>query len=318
MNILVTGANGFVGRALCETLVKRGHFVRAAARDFKDLNLPAGSMEKFPVPGISGKTQWSAALKDVDVVIHLAARVHVMRDEASDPLAAFREVNVDGTLCLAQQAVQAGVRRFIFLSSIKVNGEASPPGRPFRPDDAPAPEDAYALSKLEGEQALAEVCAETGTEFVVIRPPLVYGPGVGGNFRAMLRWMRYGIPLPFGAVNNRRSLIALDNLIDLCAICVVHPAAANQVFLAADGEDVSTTELLLKIAHAYGQSARLFPLPTVWLQRCAALLGKRGVAERVLGSLVVDSAKASELLDWHPVVSMDEQLRKMARDDPNS
>lgn len=318
MNILVTGANGFIGRELCETLVKRGHFVRAVARDVKDLNVSAGSMEKFSVPGINGQTQWSTALKCIDVVIHLAARVHVMSDDAADPLAAFREVNVEGTMCLAQQAAQAGVRRFIFLSSIKVNGEASPPSRPFRPDDAPAPVDAYGTSKLEGEQAVAGVCAGSEMEFVVIRPSLVYGPGVGGNFRAMLRWMRCGIPLPLGSITNRRSLIALDNLIDLCAICVAHPAAANQVFLAADGEDVSTTELLLKIAHAYGRNARLFPLPEVWLRSCGNILGKSGAVDRLLGSLVVDATKTRELLNWRPVISMDAQLRKMAGNDSNS
>jgi UDP-glucose 4-epimerase len=206
----------------------------------------------------------------------------------------------------------------VFLSTIKVNGESTPSGGSFLPDDVPAPEDAYGVSKLEAELALRKICADTGMEIVVIRPPLVYGPSVGGNFRSLLRWVQRGIPLPLGAIDNRRSLVAIDNLVDLIAVCLTHPAAAGQVFLAADGEDISTTGLLLKIAHAYGRSPRLLPVPPSWLRWGAAVLGKEGAVDRLLGSLVVDSTKARDLLDWHPVVSMEEQLRKMAGDDSHS
>lgn len=311
-DLLLTGATGFIGRALMPRLSGDGWRVHAAVRRTSGLPM------EYSVGDIDAQTDWGAALQGCRTVVHLAARVHVMRDVAIDPLVQFRKVNVDGTLNLARQAAAAGVRRFVFLSTIKVNGEATQADRAFRPDDEPAPEDAYGVSKLEAELALKKICVETGIEFVVIRPPLVYGPGVGGNFRTLLRWIQRGIPLPLGAVDNRRSLVALDNLIDLTALCTSHPAAANQVFLAADGEDVSTTGLLLKIAHAYGRNARLLPVPPSWLRCCAAALGKAGAADRLLGSLVVDATKARELLGWHPVVSMEEQLRKMAGDDPRS
>lgn len=310
MKVLVSGAGGFVGRALCRALVETGYRVYGTCR----------SENGDLLPGVV-KVVWSGgdlglkAISQIDAVVHLAARVHVMRESAVDPLTDFRIANVDITRDLAKWAAAHGVKRFVFLSTIKVNGELSLPGRPFRPDDAPAPEDAYGISKLEAELALQKACADTGMEFVVIRPPLVYGPGVGGNFRTLLRWMQRGAPLPLGAIDNRRSLVALDNLIDLITVCLMHPAAANQVFLAADGEDVSTTELLLKIAQAYGRSARLLPVPSSWLRACAAVLGRRAAADRLLGSLVVDASKTRDLLGWHPVVSMEEQLRKMARDD---
>ena len=309
--ILVTGASGFIGQALTAKLAKANWAVNVAVRR-------SGKPSEFVVGNIDAQTKWAGALQGCRTVVHLAARVHVMRDEAVDPLAEFRKVNVEGTLNLARQAAEAGVRRFIFLSTIKVNGESSKPGRPFLPDDVPAPEDAYGISKLEAERGLQQLCAESGMELVVIRPPLVYGPGVGGNFRAMVHWVRRGIPLPLGAIDNRRSLVALDNLVDLIEVCLTHPAAANQVFLAADGEEVSTTELLLRIAHAWGGKARLLPVPPTWLRCGAAMLGKAGAADRLLGSLEVDSTKARDLLDWRPVVSMSEQLGKMTRDDSRS
>lgn len=308
--VMVTGASGFVGQAFCSECAKRGHAVVAASRTAFAFSEP---VRPVVVGDIADRTDWREALQGIDVVVHLAARVHVMRDTAGDPLAEFRKVNVEGTRNLARQAAEAGVRRFIFLSSVKVNGEATSPGRAFTPDDDPAPEDAYGVSKLEAEQALLDLCSRTGMEFVIIRPPLVYGPGVRGNFQAMLRGIRRGIPLPLGAIDNRRSLIALDNLTDLMATCLAHPAAANQVFMAADGEDVSTTMLLRKVAAAYELPARLVPVPAGWLRIGAALLGRRAAADRLLGSLVVDASKARAMLGWTPVVSMDEQLKKMAR-----
>lgn len=308
--VLVTGANGFIGRALVSRLTNEGWAVKAAVRR------PSGFPSESLVGDLGARTDWGNALQGCRAVVHLAARVHVMRDTARDPLIEFRAINVDGTLNLARQAARTGIKRFVFLSSIKVNGEQASAAQPFTVDAPPAPEDAYGLSKLEAESGLREICVDSGMEFVVIRPPLVYGPGVGGNLKALMRWVPRGIPLPLGAVNNRRSLIALDNLTDLIATCLVHPAAANQIFLAADGEDVSTTELLRRIAYAWGQTPRLLPVPTSWLARCAAMLGKTSIADRLLGSLVVDSSRTREALGWYPVVSMEEQLRRMAEDDP--
>lgn len=308
--VLVTGANGFIGRALVSRLANEGWEVKAAVRR------PSGFLSESVVGDLGARTDWGNALQGCRAVVHLAARVHVMHDTANDPLIEFRAANVDGTLNLARQAARAGIKRFVFLSSIKVNGEQATAAQPFTADAPPAPEDAYGLSKLEAESGLREICADSGMEFVVIRPPLVYGPGVGGNLKALMRWVQRGIPLPLGAVNNRRSLIALDNLTDLIATCLARSAAANQVYLAADGEDVSTTELLRRIANAYGRTPRLLPVPTWWLVRCAAILGKTSTADRLLGSLVVDSSKTREVLGWYPVVSMEEQLRRMAEHDP--
>jgi len=250
-----------------------------------------------------------------EAVVHLAARVHVMKDESSDPLSEFRRSNVDGTENLARQAAQAGVKRFVFISSVKVNGESTQPGQPFTPADAPAPQDDYGLSKFEAEQALWQVARSTGMEVVIIRPPLVYGPGVKGNFARMVHWVRQGVPLPLGAVHNRRSLLALDNLVDFIALCANperSPQAANQTFLVSDGDDVSTTELLRRVAHAYGVPARLLPVPLGLMHAAARLLGKAAEADRLLGSLQVDASKARNLLGWVPPVTMQAQLRQMA------
>lgn len=266
--------------------------------------------ETVIVGEVNGKTFWEAALNGVDVVVHCAARVHV-RNEDSDPLAGFREVNVAGTLALARQAAAAGVRRFVFVSSIKVNGESTSPGHPFRVEDSPAPEDAYGISKWEAEQGLTVLSAETGMEVVIIRPPLVYGPGVKGNFATLLQWVNKGAPLPFGAVTeNRRSLVALDNLIDLMVTCTDHPAAAGQVFLVSDGEDVSTAELLRRVGVAIGKPVRLLPVPLWMLKSGVALLGRREQAQRLLGSLQVDISRTRERLGWTPPVSLDEGLRR--------
>ena len=255
---------------------------------------------------------WSVALQGVDAVIHLAARVHVMNDIASDPLTEFRKVNVDGTLNLARQAAQARVRRFIFISSIKVNGEATQAGRPFTADDMVNPQDPYAVSKLEAEQGLLKIARETGMEVVIIRPPLVYGAGVKANFLSMMRAVKSGLPLPLGAIDNRRSLVYVENLVSLILKCIEHPAAANQVFLAADGEDLSTTGLLLACAKALGVKARLLPVPQKLIELGAALIGKRNVAQRLCGNLQIDISKARSLLGWEPPFSVADGLKKTA------
>ncbi len=236
-----------------------------------------------------------------------------MDDQAKDPLAEFRAVNVAGTLNLARQAVSAGVKRFVFISSIKVNGEGTASGKPYTADDTPMPVDPYGISKLEAEQGLQALSQETGMEVVIIRPVLVYGPGVKANFRSMMSWLRKGIPLPLGATGNKRSLVAVDNLVDLIATCIDHPAAANQTFLVSDGEDLSTTQLLQRMGKALGRPARLLPVPASLLQAGAAMLGKRAIAQRLCGSLQVDIGKTRELLGWAPPVSVDDALRKTAR-----
>jgi nucleoside-diphosphate-sugar epimerase len=243
------------------------------------------------------------------VVIHTAARAHIMKDEVPDPLAEYRKVNVDGTLNLARQAAEAGVRRFVFISSIKVNGEQTPVNQPFTAEDASAPEDAYGVSKMEAEQGLQALAAETGMEVVIIRPPLVYGPGVKGNFASMIKLVEKGLPLPLGAIHNKRSLVALDNLVGLIITCIDHPAAANQAFLAGDGEDRSTTELLQGVARAMGKPSRLVPVPAGLLMFGATVLGKKAMAQRLLGSLQVDISKARNLLGWQPPLSVEEGLK---------
>lgn len=236
-----------------------------------------------------------------------------MNDTEADPLAAFRRVNVDGTLNLARHAAQAGVKRFIFISSIKVNGEGTAPGNAYSPEDTPSPVDPYGISKMEAEQGLRKLACETGMEVVIIRPVLVYGPGVKANFRNMMRWLDKGIPLPFGAIHNRRSLVALDNLVDLIVICVNHPAAADQTFLVSDGDDLSTTQLLRKMATALGRSARLLPVPSWILSGSAALLRRKDLSNRLCGSLQVDISKTSSLLGWTPPVSVEEALKVTAK-----
>jgi len=308
--ILVTGASGFVGRSLVTRLAARGS-VRVALRRPLSEALPAGV--EVAQAELAPDEDWSGALPGVHAVVHCAARVHVMNDQSENPLAEFRRVNVDGTIRLARQAALAGVRRFIFLSSIKVNGEQTRPGAPFVADQTPNPEDFYGISKMEAEEGLRLLARETGMEVVIIRPPLVYGPGVKANFLAMMRWLKRGIPLPLGAVTeNRRSLVALDNLVDLIVNCLDHPAAANQTFLVSDGESLSTAALLRRMGVALGRPARLIPVPVPLLQMGAALLGKRDMAQRLCGSLEVDIGKTRELLGWTPPISVDEGLRRTA------
>lgn len=311
MTILVTGANGFVGSALCSRLCGEGLPVRLAVRLMGQQQRGGETVE---VGNITAETDWTTALKDVQYVVHLAARVHVMVEQGADPLAEFRLVNVEGSANLARQAAAAGVKRFVFLSSIKVNGESTQPGRPFAADDEPVPEDPYGISKHKTEQALKKVAEKTGMEVVIIRSPLVYGPGVRANFEVMMRWLARGVPLPLGAViHNRRSLVALDNLVDLIVTCLNHPAAANQIFLVSDGADLSTADLLRQMGQALGKPARLFYVPTELLKLGAVLLNKQGIYQRLCGSLQVDISKTRQLLKWNPPLSVDEGVRLAAQ-----
>lgn len=310
MRCLVTGSSGFVGLAVCPQLVQRGYDVVAFSRygglasDAR--KEPAALTSGAVVPGI-------AALAGCSAVIHLGARVHVMTDRATDPLAEFRRANTFETLALARRSAAAGVKRFVFVSSVKVNGEATQPGSAFHWSDTAAPLDPYGISKREAEDGLREIAASTGMEVVIVRPPLVYGPGVKANFATLMHAVQRGLPLPLASVtHNRRSLVALDNLVDLLITCLDHPAAANQTFLVSDGEDLSTTDLLRRLGTAMGRPARLFPVPPAVLQAGATLLGKRDTAQRLLGNLQVDITHTRETLGWTPPISVDEGLRRAA------
>ncbi len=307
--LFVTGASGFVGSALVARLADDERYRVRAAVYGQSGAIPEG-VEVIHGMDLAQPGDWSAMLKGVDCLIHAGARVHIMHETVPDALAEYRRVNVQGTLNLAQQAAAAGVRRFIFLSSVKVNGEETF-DQPLTTHDRPQPVDAYGISKWEAEQALNEIGAKTGMEIVVLRLPLVYGPGVGGNFAAMLRMLQRPWPLPLAAVrHNRRSLVALDNVVDLVAMCIDHPVAANRTWMISDDEDVSTADLLRRTAAAMGQSARLFPLPAGLLRLGAALIGKSEVARRLLGSLQVDMSETRQLLGWNPPVSLEEGLRR--------
>ncbi len=309
MKVLVTGASGFIGRALCG---------RLSAEESVELTGTVRSSNAAAVPGTSITTRelgpdtpWRDLLDSVDVVVHTAARVHVMR--GPDDLAEYRRVNVDGTLNLARQAADCGVQRFVFLSSVKVNGDNTQPGHAFRAEDRPAPIDAYGIAKHEAEIELLRLTETHDLEVVSIRPPLVYGPGVKANFLALMRWVHRGYPLPFAKVDNKRSLIALDNLIDLIMICCVHPRAANEIFMAADAEDISTTQLITRLGVALNKPARLIAVPPKLLSVLATIGGKRNEAKKLLGNLQVDTQKTRELLDWKPAISMDQELELTAR-----
>lgn len=305
MRVLLTGATGFVGGALLRYLSTAGACVVAAVRSSGTRRF---SERVFEVGDISADTQWASALECITVVVHTAARAHMSQEVSSDPLAEYRGVNVEGTLNLAHQAAAAGVQRFVFISSIGVNGNINV--RPFTALDAPHPVDPYAQSKWEAEQGLWRIQQETGMEVVIIRPPLVYGPEAPGNFGSLVRWVGKGIPLPLGAIHNRRSLVGIDNLVDLIVRCIDHPAAANQVFLAGDGRDLSTTELLRLVGDAMGRPARLIPVPAGVLKLSAALLGRKAMAQRLLGFLQVDISQTCETLGWQPPFTVEEGLRR--------
>jgi nucleoside-diphosphate-sugar epimerase len=312
MIFLVTGANGFVGSCTCAELSRLGHGVRASVRN-SSLAIRGAKFSGVEWVGgasFDGLHHWGGALQGVDVVIHLAARVHVMREVATDPLAAFRAVNVAGALNLARQAAASGVRRFIYVSSVKVNGEATREGCPFTESAVPAPQDAYGQSKYEAEIGLKQIAADTGMAVVIIRPPLVYGPGVKANFAALMRAVQRGLPLPLGAVHNQRSLVAQDNLVHFIVTCSTHPEATNQIFMVSDGHDLSTTELIQGLASAAGVTARLLPVPIWALKSAAALLGQSSAAQRLIGNLQVDITKARQLLNWMPPIATQEGLRR--------
>lgn len=293
--MLVTGSNGFVGRALCSALRSGGATVRAAVRK-------GASTGEVNVGDLNGTTDWRAALEGCEVVFHLAARVHVMADKEGDPLRAYREVNLDGTLRLAKQAVDAGVRRFVFVSSVKVNGESTTT-QPFTASDLPMPCDPYGQSKMEAEQALQQLSRDTGLEVVIVRPPLVYGPGVKANFLNLIKLVQKGVPLPFGRIHNSRSMVALDNLVDLLIVCSRHPNAPGNIFMVSDGADMGVKELVTRIARAMDKRPLLVPVPVGLMSGTAKLLGKQSVVDRLLGSLQVDIANTQATLEWQPAVA---------------
>jgi len=303
--ILVTGANGFVGTALVRHLRAQGRDTRAALRR---PTVPT-MLDSVAVGDLDADTDWRAALANVTAVVHCAGRAHAARETHADVLPLYRAVNVAATARLARQAAEAGVRRFVFLSTIHVLGTVSGT-RPFRADDPPAPRSPYAISKLEAETALYASAAASGMELVVLRPPLIYGPGARANFARLVAAVRHGLPLPLAGIQNRRSLLALDNLVDLIARCLDHPAADGQTFLAADGEDISTTELVLQLGAALGRRPRLFALPTGALRFAARLLGRESMAEGLLDSLQVDASATCATLQWQPSVTVAAGLRR--------
>jgi len=316
MRVLLTGATGFIGSAVAPSLIQRGHKVRALVRETsRELD---NSVEQV-VCDLGNLDDLSAKVfTDIDCVIHLAGRAHIMNERASDALGEYRKHNCAFTLNLARLCAQLGVKRFVFLSSIKVNGEMTSNGAAFKPDSAFAASDPYGISKYEAEEGLLELASSSGMEAVIIRPPLVYGPNVKGNLASMIRWVRKGVPLPFGLINNKRSLIALDNLVDFILLCADRKNAsnaANQVFLISDEEDVSTSALLRKIAKAYGVKSRLVPVPVSLMRLAAMLVGRKDLADRLLGNLQVDSSKSKDLVGWQPKCTMEEQLQKMAEFD---
>lgn len=309
-SILVTGATGFVGKPLCERLLTTAKCVRGAVWiDEPSTNLPE-TVEPIRIESIGPDTGWSEALAGIDIVIHLAARVHVMNDPSTDPLAEFRRVNVEGTKRLAIEAAKAGVKRLVFISSIKVNGEET--AAPYSSKSLPKPTDPYGISKWEAEQCLRQIESETGMEVVVIRPTLVYGPGVKANFYNLLKIIDSGLPLPFAAITNKRSLIFVGNLVDALASCAVHPAAAGKTFLVSDGEDVSTPELIRRIAHALNKPTRLFPISLAVLRVFGKITGKSAAVDRLLGSLMIDNSTIQQTLQWNPPFTMDEGLKQTA------
>ncbi len=306
--ILVTGATGFVGQALVAALRAKGHPLRRALRQ------PATGCDadNAVVGDIGPDTDWALALQNVACVVHLAARTHVLDERSADPMAEYRRINVLGTIQLARRAAAAGTRRFVFLSSVKVNGETTS-SSPYAEADTPQPLDGYGISKLETEEALRLISAETGMAIVILRPPLVYGPGVKGNFLRLLQLIARGIPLPLASVDNRRSLIHVANLADAILTCIDAPAAAGKTFLVSDGEDISTPDLIRKLAAGMGQSPRLLPCPVTLLELGATLVGQRDAIARLTGSLRVDASYIRNTLGWRPRIPLDQGLIDTAR-----
>lgn len=306
--VLLTGANGFVGQHLGAFLVKQGYQVVATTRR-DEFNFDYVPMRIVSISDIGATADWSTALEGIDAVIHLAARVHVMQERATDPLTAFREVNTVGTVRLAQQAAEVGIKRFVYLSTIKVNGESTTT-QPFSENDPAVPEDAYAQSKLEAEQQLLALATQTGLEVSIVRPPLVYGPNVRGNFLRFLGLAAKAWPLPLASIDNRRSLVGIQNLCSLLEVCLHHPEAAGEVFLVSDDRDISTPQLLCLLAAALGRPCRLVPFPPSVLAGVSQLLGQQAIWSRLAGSLQVDISKAKQKLGWQPVSSVEEGLAK--------
>lgn len=303
--VLVTGATGFVGRALCKRLQSKAFEVIAAVRANAD---GVDANRTVTIGHLGPDTEWSQATASCDVVVHLAARVHVMHETTADPAPLFDAVNTIATRNLVRAAAHAGVKRFVFISTIKVNGESTAPGHPFTETDTPAPQDAYARSKYRAEEELKQIAAQHGMEWVIIRPPLVYGPGVKANFASLANAAAKGWPLPLGGIHNKRSLVALDNLVDFIACCTKHPQAANQTFLVSDGQDLSTPELARQLALAAGVTAKLPRVPVVLLKLAAALLRKKGAVERLSESLQVSIGKAQTMLHWEPPLTVAQGL----------
>ena len=309
--ILITGASGFIGHSLVQKLFnKKSYELLVAIRNNTDFDF---AVEKYYYDGFPLHDKTCDIVNEIDFIVHSAARAHIINENLSDSLTEYRSVNTKGTLQLAELAARSGVKRFIYLSSIKVNGEFSEPGNPFTENDICMPTDPYAVSKHEAEIGLIEISNKTGMEVVIIRPPLVYGPGVKANFLNMMKWLYRRIPLPFGAIHNKRSLVAIDNLIDLIITCIKHPSAANQVFLVSDGKDLSTTELLSKVATALGKKSGLIPINQQLLEIALKLIGKKDLGQRLCGSLQVDISKAKKILNWTPLISVDEGLDKTAK-----
>lgn len=311
VRVLVTGANGFVGKAVCSKLNQSGVAVRSAVRT-RSGRQGQNNTDEAIVEDMGPDTDWTGCLNDVSTVIHLAARVHLMSDPSANPLTEYRRVNVEGTNRLALMAVANKVRRFVFVSSIKVNGEETG-DQPFTEEDAPNPQDPYGRSKWEAEQLLRNISAETGLEVVIVRPPLVYGPGVKANFFRLMRWVYSGLPIPLAGINNRRSMIGVNNLADLLACCATAQAAANQTLLVNDGRDLSTPELLRCIGTALHRRARLVAVPEIAMRAFATLFGFDHEFQRLVGSLTVNSQKARQLLSWTPPFSVEDSIGEAAR-----
>jgi nucleoside-diphosphate-sugar epimerase len=309
MKFLVTGANGFVGKALCTELLRRGEAVSAAVRSASSVVEHA---DTAVVGAVDENTDWHTALRDVDVAIHLAARVHVMKDKAVDPLAEFLKVNLHGTENLARQAAQAGVKRFVYVSSIKVNGESTTGNQPYSESDQPNPQDPYGTSKWRAEQALQRIAQETGLEVVIVRPPLMYGTGVKGNFISLMAAIDKGLPLPLVGAQNLRSLLYVGNLVDALITCAENPAAAGRTYLLSDGEDISTAILVEKIAAALGRKNRSFYFPPSLLLAVAGVLRKSAQMDRLFGSLQVSNQKIRSELNWQPPFTLEQGLEATA------